>query len=1544
MLRRHLPAMTVRPVRASRWLITVLLVAVSLPAAGRRDWYGVGTPVGYADSSLVAAFNFDEGTGLAVEDVSGQDNHGVVSGAAWSTTAKYGKALSFDGVNDMVSIADAASLDLTTAFTLEAWVRPTTTTGWRTVLMKEVPGELAYTLYANSSPARPSTWVRTGGISKSAIGGTRLTANAWTHLAATYDGATLRLHVNGVSAAATAVTGSIQASTDPFRIGGNAVWGEYFKGQIDDVRVYNRVLAAAEIQADMATPVSAVNDTTPPTVAVTAPADGSALAGTITVTATAADDTAVGGVQFYLDGAVLGAEDTTSPYSVSWNTKAAANGAHTLSAGAHDAAGNTAVSGSVSVTVNNPPQLVILQPASGSSVSGTTVPISYTTQGDLAEVNHVHFVLDAGGTLMDMSFDGAYQISGVSSGTHTLNGSLARANHSKIDGSDAVAVTFTTSTPDLTPPSVALTLPAPGATATGLTTVRADAADNVAVAGVQFLLDGSNLGAEDTQPPYEIAWDSRLTADGGHALAARARDGSANNATSPPVDITVSNGGGPAVTGQWSAPFSMPIVAIHQALLPTGKVLMWDAADFTSAPPVLWDPATGAYLNQPQTSTDLFCAGHAMLADGRLLMMGGDTRTVGLGVNDVNVFNPATSTWSTAPGMAYRRWYPTATTLSDGRVFVLSGYDDCYSPSCIVGRPEIFDPATMGWTSMPTADYVIPTYPFLFGLPDGRIISAGSYEGTVDTRVLDLSTGTWTVMDPNPIDAGSAVMYASGKIMKAGKWANSDAPFVAAHGNTYVLDTNQASPSWRSTAAMNFPRAYNMLTLLPDGTTLATGGSRSTDPASAAQAVFEAEVWSPLAETWTPLARSQKPRLYHGTSMLLPDGRVLVAGSGRYGSPEQLNGEVFSPPYLFKGPRPAIASAPAIVQHGRSFFVGTAATDVAAVTMIRIGAMTHSFNSDQRFLDLPFTPGEGGLTVDGPVNVHTAPPGYYLLFLLNSNGVPSIGSFVRVPATTEDTEPPTAPTGLSAAGGLAQTALSWTAATDNVAVSGYRVHRSNTAGFTPADGNLVGQTASTTFVDTGLAAGTHYYRVIARDAADLRSDPSNEAAAVVTSDGEAPTVAITTPVPGATVSGSVTVAAGAADNVAVAGVRFLLDGAALGAEDASAPYAITWNTGTATPGAHQLTAVVRDGSGNTTTSVAIAVTVTSPAPVGLVLAMGFNEGAGTTAADSSGLANGGALSNATWTASGRFGSALTFNGSSSWVTVADANSLDFTTGMTLSAWVRPTSVSGDYRTVMLKERAPGLSYALYGTDGASRPPAGYINTGGSDLAAIGPSNLAVNTWTHLALSYDGATMRLYVNGSLANSRSAAGSIQTSTGALRIGGNGVWGEYFAGSIDEVRAYNRALTQAEIQADLNTPVSGAPATGAWTLSGTISPAATGAGSTVTLAGAASAAVTADAGGNYSFAGLPNGSYTVTPAKSGVTFLPAARSETINGANLASVDFASTTGGDEFTALWPVNGDLDRYHIQLVASPIAATFVPDGNADWFVVMATFKPAGQQ
>jgi hypothetical protein len=409
---------------------------------------------------------------------------------------------------------------------------------------------------------------------------------------------------------------------------------------------------------------------------------------------------------------------------------------------------------------------------------------------------------------------------------------------------------------------------------------------------------------------------------------------------------------------------------------------------------------------------------------------------------------------------------------------------------------------------------------------------------------------------------------------------------------------------------------------------------------------------------------------------------------------------------------------------------------------------------------------------------------------------------MNTPIGVADTQPPTAPTNLTANGGIGSVGLSWTASTDNVSVANYNVHRSTTSNFTPTAGNRIAQPTSTSYTDTGMPAGTYYYRVTAQDSANNVSGSSNEATGTSTTDSTPPTVNVTAPSGGATVSGTITVSANASDNVGVVGVQFLLDGANLGAEDTTAPYSISWNSNTVANGTHTLAARARDAAGNQTTSTTVTITVNNQVSSGLVAAYGFNEASGSTVSDASGSGNTGTISGATRTASGKYGRALSFDGINDLVTISDSASLDLTTALTLEAWVRPVvAVSG--RTVILKEAGTEEVYAIYGNEDLPRP-LGAVRIGGAYKIATGTSQLPLNTWSHLASTYDGATLRLYVNGTQVGSVPTTGSIEVSSGVVRIGGNSIWGEYFSGLIDEVRIYNRALSVTEIQTDMNTPV--------------------------------------------------------------------------------------------------------------------------------------------
>jgi hypothetical protein len=250
-------------------------------------------------------------------------------------------------------------------------------------------------------------------------------------------------------------------------------------------------------------------------------------------------------------------------------------------------------------------------------------------------------------------------------------------------------------------------------------------------------------------------------------------------------------------------------------------------------------------------------------------------------------------------------------------------------------------------------------------------------------------------------------------------------------------------------------------------------------------------------------------------------------------------------------------------------------------------------------------------------------------------------------------------------------------------------------------------------------------------------------------------------------------------------------------------------TGLANGGSYSFFVRCQDTAGNANANdFTISFSVAQPSAAGLVAAYGFNEGSGTSAGDATGKGHTGTTTNTTWTPQGKFGNALSFNGTNSWVTVADKNDLDLTTGMTLEAWVFPTApaTATSWRNVIIKERAGGESYNLY-ADTDAHAPAGYVvkkSSPNSPVGVNGTAQVPLNTWTHLAVTYNNSRLILYVNGNVVRNIAVSGTLLTSTGVLRIGGNSVWGEFFQGIIDEVRLYNRALSQAEIQADMSLPI--------------------------------------------------------------------------------------------------------------------------------------------
>jgi hypothetical protein len=513
-----------------------------------------------------------------------------------------------------------------------------------------------------------------------------------------------------------------------------------------------------------------------------------------------------------------------------------------------------------------------------------------------------------------------------------------------------------------------------------------------------------------------------------------------------PVSFYAGASGGPTPTpsptpspgqlGQWSGVLNWPLVAIHAITMRNGNVLLMDG----------WQAPNMTQVFNPTTQTltpanngfglNLFCTAHVNLADGRLLIAGGEGAAA-LGSAAATIFDPATNTWSRLPNMHFARWYPTATELGDGRVVMISGQD---TDATWVDTPEVYDPMANTWTELTgvsTSQVHEPEYPLSYLLPSGKIFTIAPEVGK--SFVLDPIAKTWGAVGGTTLQNGSAAMYLPGKILYTG----GGSPFGstnASQNGAQIIDLNAATPAWQATTPMSVGRYTHTLTVLPDGNVLAIGGATDMSQTDLSAGVLTSEEWNPATGAWTTLAAMQVPRIYHSTALLLPDGRVLVAGGGHgesLTSPGEYNAQFYSPPYLFNGARPTITSAPASATYGSTMTVQTPdAASITSVSLVALGSDSHTLDFDQHFVPLTFTAGSGALTVNTPASANLAPPGDYMLFVLNGSGTPSTAAIVRLGATVDTTPPTVAMTAPANGATVSGSAVALSAsASDNVAVS-----------------------------------------------------------------------------------------------------------------------------------------------------------------------------------------------------------------------------------------------------------------------------------------------------------------------------------------------------------------------------------------------------------------------------------------------------------------------------------------------------------------------------
>ncbi|MDQ1650152.1 MAG: hypothetical protein QOG60_2209 [Frankiaceae bacterium] len=499
----------------------------------------------------------------------------------------------------------------------------------------------------------------------------------------------------------------------------------------------------------------------------------------------------------------------------------------------------------------------------------------------------------------------------------------------------------------------------------------------------------------------------------------------------------------PKVAGRWEiAPFGSGVVGVHVALLHTNQVLFvnFREPDNPAAPPepalhavsAVLDLASGTLLHPSYEGPlpeleNVFCGTHAFLPDGRLIVLGGDREgyvrpTPVKSIHEFVPGGPGGGHWHYLGDMRKPRWYPSATTLPDGRVLVAGGHSrNDKAPPEANNTFEVYDRATGLGPETGVIDILelgSALYPFLVVLPDKTAL----VHGGTRTQFLDLQTfqvrpghleaaprpdrasrtygveGTAALLPlrptSNPPYRASVLMIGGG-----GPEGGISAPATA---SCEILDTAAAQRQWRLTAPMAHARVMPDCVLLPDGTVFVSNGGSRGQSDNSASPVFDAEIFDPRTEKWTTMANAVVPRLYHATAILLPDGRVMTSGTdGSWNPPPynvgELRLELFSPPYLFAGPRPTVADAPLGVQYNQTFQIETPdAQQVDEVVIVRCSSVTHSFNFNQRFVELKVVSRTGtAVTAQAPPDGYVAPGGIYLLFVLK-DGVPSIGRYLQI--------------------------------------------------------------------------------------------------------------------------------------------------------------------------------------------------------------------------------------------------------------------------------------------------------------------------------------------------------------------------------------------------------------------------------------------------------------------------------------------------------------------------------------------------------------------
>jgi hypothetical protein len=467
-----------------------------------------------------------------------------------------------------------------------------------------------------------------------------------------------------------------------------------------------------------------------------------------------------------------------------------------------------------------------------------------------------------------------------------------------------------------------------------------------------------------------------------------------------------------------------PTIPTHAALLPDSTILAWYGQDtdgetrrdnfndqskhnFTLVDS--WNIYQGSHRRLDNTTTDLFCAGYALAADGNLYIAGGNLGSSGgvyIGSTHTNIFNVINQSWTRGPDMTEGRWYPSVIPLPNEELLISGGSSNTVNKPNYIA--DVWNPATNSLRRLTATSTegrrFEHFYPWLHVAPNGQVFYAGS---ATSIAYLDTTgTGEWSQRtqrgeDQNNRLYGSSVMYEPGKMLVMGGGKDTST------ASAVTIDLSSGIQVSTATS-MNYARTHLSATLLADGQIFVNGGNTSGLTFDDTTSIYQSEVWNPATGTWRLGATAQKPRNYHAVALLLPDGRVWTAGGGGCGTdcPENhQDAEMYYPPYLFRkdgsgllADRPRLITQFDAMTYDQSYTLESPeATSLTKVALVALGSVTHAFNMTQRYVSLELqTRTDSSLVVASPDNANLAPPGFYLLFVLNQDGVPSLGKIVRL--------------------------------------------------------------------------------------------------------------------------------------------------------------------------------------------------------------------------------------------------------------------------------------------------------------------------------------------------------------------------------------------------------------------------------------------------------------------------------------------------------------------------------------------------------------------